>query len=140
MFRSIAGAVLVLSVASLVMADEPKGIAGPWVPTEMHQSGQKLAEAYLKVTKLDLSGGKYRLSVGAKTATGTFKLDPKADPQAIDITIEAGDGKGESYLGRYKLDGDTLTVCHALDGKDRPAKLESTAENGALLVVYKRAK
>lgn len=140
MLRSTAIASLLLFVPTIASAQEPKGVEGNWVPTEMYQSGQRLADAYLTVTKLALDGGKYRLTVGAKKATGTYKLDAKTDPKAIDIKIEEGDGKGEAYLGLYKLDGDTLTICHTLNGKARPAKLESTAENGAILVVYKRAK
>lgn len=101
----------------------------------MYQSGRKLSDDYLKVTKLVLDGGKYRLHVGMKKAIGSYKLGAKAETGAIDIKIEEGDGKGEAYLGMYKLGGDTLTICHALNGKNRPEELESTEENEAMLVV-----
>ncbi len=38
------------------------------------------------------------------------------------------------------MDGDTLTICHALDGENRPTKLVPTAENQTMLIVYKRVK
>ena len=106
----------------------------------MCQSGVKLADDYLKNTKLILEGEKYHLTVGVKWADGTFKLDEKADPKTIDIKIEKGDGKGETYLGVYEIDGDTLTICHALGGEKRPTELVSTPDNKALRIVYKRVK
>jgi uncharacterized protein (TIGR03067 family) len=140
MFRNVIVTALVFSTSTLAADEEPKGIAGVWRPTEMHQSGVKLADVYLKITTLEFEGKKYHLTVGVKWADGTFKLDEKADPKTIDIKIEKGDGKGETYLGVYEIDGDTLTICHALDGENRPTKLQSTVENKAMLIVYKRVK
>jgi uncharacterized protein (TIGR03067 family) len=140
MFKNVIVLAMVLSASALAADEEPKGIVGIWRPTEMHQSGVKLADVYLKITKLEFEGKKYHLTVGVKWADGTFKLDEKADPKTIDIKIEKGDGKGETYLGVYEIDSDTLTICHALDGENRPTKLLSTAENKSMLTVYKRSK
>jgi hypothetical protein len=43
-------------------------------------------------------------------------------------------------LGRYRVDGDVLTLCLAPDGRDRPPGLAAPAGSKALLVTLKRAK
>lgn len=68
------------------------------------------------------------------------KFDGTAKPATLDFTIS----KGSSLLvlGIFKVDGDTLTICKAYPGKDRPAKFEGTtgAEDYHYLMVFKRVK
>jgi uncharacterized protein (TIGR03067 family) len=47
-------------------------------------------------------------------------------------------GKASVFPGRYALDGDTLTVCYANGGGDRPSDL--TGGKGITLVRFKRVK
>ena len=71
------------------------------------------------------------------TDTATFILDPSKSPATIDIV-----DRGKSAdLGIYKIEGDVLTICMALaqTRRPRPAAFESTRENGALLIVMKKA-
>jgi RNA polymerase sigma factor (sigma-70 family) len=71
-----------------------------------------------------------------------LKLDARTKPKTLDST----DGKG-TYLGIYKLDGDTLTWCQSEKGlppgaaeTERPTEFSTTPGDGRSLVVYKRQK
>lgn len=75
---------------------------------------------------------------------GTFTLDPKAKPNAIDMKISAGGDKAKDYVGKtslgiYELSGDTLRWAASEPGRDeRPT--EFTEKGKHLYVVFKRAK
>jgi uncharacterized protein (TIGR03067 family) len=70
----------------------------------------------------------------------TIKLDPTAKPKTVDKVITKGPGKGETMLGIYKLEGDQLTICLAVGGKERPTEFAAPANGNAMVVVYKREK
>ena len=74
------------------------------------------------------------------TITGTFKIDATAKPKTIDMTATSGDNAGKTSLGIYDLDGDTLKICWAPPGKDRPTEFKSAEGSGVLLSVQKKAK
>ena len=74
------------------------------------------------------------------TIEGTFKIDPTAKPKAVDITQTSGENKGKTSLGIYEIDGDTLKMCWAPPGKDRPTEFKSAEGSGILLAVQKKVK
>ena len=43
------------------------------------------------------------------------------------MTVVKGQGKGQTVLGIYALEGETLKLCYALPGRERP-KTFTTAE------------
>jgi uncharacterized protein (TIGR03067 family) len=61
-----------------------------------------------------------------------FTHDPKASPPTIDL-----DGE---FLGIYKIEGDSLTICYSFPGKDRPRVFESRPDKGIYLNRYRRVK
>ena len=70
---------------------------------------------------------------------GTYKLGT-AKPNTIDIAFDKGEGKGKTYVGVYSLEGDTLKICLAKPGRERPKEFKSDADSGLLLVTYRRVK
>ena len=69
----------------------------------------------------------------------TFRLDPSANPKAIDITHQGEPRKGKTDLAIYELNGDTLRICYGpLDGK-RPTEFTARANSDHLIVVYRRS-
>jgi uncharacterized protein (TIGR03067 family) len=66
-----------------------------------------------------------------------IKLDPSKKPKTIDF-IYLG---GETTLGLYEVDGDSLKICipQSPDGP-RPDKLESKKETKTQVVILRRAK
>ena len=51
---------------------------------------------------------------------------------------EWGSEKGETYLGIYKIEGDTLKWCVAVPGSERPSEFATSGSD--FLLVLKRQK
>lgn len=73
---------------------------------------------------------------------GTFQVDPRAKPAALDFQHADGDLKGKAWKGIYALDGDVLTICdNAPDlEKSRPAAFEAKTGSGQVFITFERAK
>jgi uncharacterized protein (TIGR03067 family) len=56
------------------------------------------------------------------------------------MEIKDGPFQGGKAVGIITLEGDELKLCYSPNGDKRPAKFESTADNGAHLFILKRAK
>lgn len=69
------------------------------------------------------------------TPEGSFTLDTTKEPRQLDVTWK-GWTQAQRYI--YKLDGDTLTLCHAQDNQPRPAEFKGGG--GAFCFVFKRVK
>lgn len=138
--RTLAVAALVFAAAP-VRADDAKDMTGTWAVEKATIGGKDTTDA-LKVLKLTIeAGGKYSVAHGEEADKGTFTVDPKKSPKAMDIKSEAGGPlKGKTILAIYELKGDELTVCYDLGEKGRPEKFESPAGGNVLLVTYKREK
>jgi uncharacterized protein (TIGR03067 family) len=120
---------------------ELKKLEGTWATVSIEAAGQKVTdEDKIKSRKLTTKGEKYTLKVGDETVQGTIEINPTKKPKTIDAKADSGTNKGKTLLGIYELDGDSLKICLALPGKDRPAAFATAAENGQQLVVYKREK
>jgi uncharacterized protein (TIGR03067 family) len=81
------------------------------------------------------------------TVNGTdYKCKAKVDTEAkphptIDLQIDEGpeEAKGKTSKGIYKLDGEKLTICVSVPGKDRPKEF-AQAEDEAYLFALKKQK
>jgi uncharacterized protein (TIGR03067 family) len=127
------------SVRGDATADDWKKLAGTWRVEAATLNGAD-ATATLKAAVLTIEEGKYKLFLG-NTDAGTLAIDPGKKPKAMTITGTDGPNKGKTIPAIYEIDGDTLKICYTLGGgKDAPTEFQSTAENKALFVTYKRDK
>ena len=62
---------------------------------------------------------------GSIPIKGIFKLDPTAEPKAIDYTDTFGADAGKTFLAIYSLEGDELIFCAADDGHERPTEFKT---------------
>ena len=146
-------ATLVISLlAGAIDADEPdlaRGdldrLQGFWTRVSTEANGNKQVidqpRPFLVVRDDGFSFGVDK--DGKPLAPERVKLDPKAEPCAIDLTPtgdSAGPLKGKTYPGIYRIEGDTLTLCLSVEpGSPRPTKF-ATAGTRWLVDVYERAK
>jgi uncharacterized protein (TIGR03067 family) len=134
-----AAVVLSPSVRGDAAAEDWKKMAGTWKVDSATLNGQDTT-AGLKAVVLTIEEGKYNVDFAGMADAGTVKLDPAKKPKQMTITGTDGPSKGKTMPAIYEVEGDTLKVCYALDGKEPPAEFKSTAENKTLLVTYKRDK
>lgn len=116
-----------------------KALVGKW-KVEKAELGGNDAMALFKGLTLEISkDGKYTVVLGDLKDSGKLVLDPSKIPAEMSITGIEGPNKDKTIKAIYKLDGDTVTICYALTGGDRPAKFEAK-EAQHFLAVYQREK
>ncbi len=144
--------VFALAVGLLVAAetrsdDKAKDLdklKGTWTAKTVEYNGENQLGGVLKELKVTIDGD--TLTVKGedeevkKYGKAKLKLDPTTTPKVIDISITTGDEKGTTFEGIYELDKDVWKICLKPFGKERPAKFESKADSGDVLIVFEREK
>jgi|SRR5579884_386972 len=111
---------------------EVKNLQGPWVEPRAWAKGQQGRGGYYSwVFEEERVGFYHTTTIDGEAAArsghgGTYKLDPTAKPKAIDVVMKGRGGKEQTLLGIYELNGDTLKLCIAWEGGQRPATFESS--------------
>jgi uncharacterized protein (TIGR03067 family) len=141
---------LLVLVLGILAAADPKEDAsrkdlekmqGDWAAVSMVNDGFTVpdddAQAYFRTIKGDhYTVFRYDRAIGK----GTLKLDATKTPRAIDALPDGPAGKAGPVLGIYEFEGETIKVCFARPGKDRPKALVSKEGSGHTLTVWGREK
>ena len=89
-------------------------------------------------------GDKIKANVAGMEYTCKAKIDKDAKPHAtIDLTVVDGpeEAKGKTSKGIYKLEGDKLTICVTVPGKeDRPKDFAQVDDEAYLFELKKEKK
>jgi uncharacterized protein (TIGR03067 family) len=120
-----------------------EALKGTWTVVSAVRDGKELSDEQIKGVTFTFDGtGKAVVKRGDQVLfEGTIKLDPTTKPKLEDATqTSEGENKGKTYLSIYEIDGDTLKICTAELGKDRPAEFSSKPGSGHFLRVFKREK
>jgi uncharacterized protein (TIGR03067 family) len=132
---------LIVAAGALAVAEPPTEdkdrIQGTWALVSTERDGQVTEAGALKASdvKMIFEGDRVLAKMEKMTALlGTFALDPSQSPKAYDRTYP----DGRPRRGIYKLEGDTLTICMAGIGKERPKEFATKRGDGVSLVVYRR--
>jgi uncharacterized protein (TIGR03067 family) len=118
------------------LEEDGKTYAGQQIPT-LSNMGVSFTGQLFQL-KLLSQGGEPPVT-GMKTETnGVFHLDCGVDPRRI--TVLTPGSNANSLLGIYKVEGDTLTLCHYFNPKEvkYPTQFATKPKDGALLLVFKR--
>jgi uncharacterized protein (TIGR03067 family) len=118
---------------------EQKKMEGTWKAVAIEHLGQSWQGGGFTMT---FSGNKYNqaAATGALMEDGTYKVDPSKKLKALDLIILSGKDKGKNQYCLYELTGDTLKLCLAQPGKDRPAEFSTKNGTGFEIFVMKRVK
>ncbi|WP_406693616.1 TIGR03067 domain-containing protein [Singulisphaera sp. Ch08] len=130
---------LLAAIGGEEVESDTKKIQGVWNLVSTESDGQVVASESLKGrdARMVLEDDRVIMKMGEKSAfLGTFKLDPSRTPRWYDRTYSDGTPR----RGIYRLEGDSLTICLAGLGKDRPTAFGTKQGDGLSLLVYQREK
>jgi uncharacterized protein (TIGR03067 family) len=91
--------------------------------------------------KWTFEGEKLKATVNGTDYSCKVKVDTDAKPNAtLDLEIEDGpeEAKGKTSKCIYKLDGEKLTLCVSLPGKDRPKDFAQVEDEAYLFTLKKQ--
>lgn len=120
-------------------ADKPKSaldaLQGKWKMTAAETGGKPLPPEFVRdrETVIVVAGDKWTETVkgGAKPLKAVVKLDAAKTPTPIDLT-EAAPDPGQPpdvLLGVVEVKGDTLRLCIARQGSERPKEFKTADRN-----------
>ena len=142
-----------LLLAFLLPAADPKEDAkkdlekmqGTWKVEKVVVDGkEKSAEERAKIS-VSIEKNVYTIQDGDHTFVAEFTIDPSTKPAEFNVLpkIQAttkDPNAGKTRRGIYELSGDTLTICWAREGGERPKTFESKSETKTVLFELKKQK
>ena len=105
-------------------------LQGIWTVTALEADGQETPATMLANARIVIQRDRFTSTGMGADYEGTVKLSTSTKPRQIDMKFDAGPEKGNTNLGIYKLDGDTLKICLATSGTVRPSRFKSTSGSG----------
>ena len=119
-----------------------KKLQGAWTATKAERDGKAADDVVGHRLSFTVNRFQIRSKDGKLLYEGTFGVDSKTKPAAIDFEHTNGDLKGKAWKGIYVLDGDTLTTCDNAPNLDkgRPTAFEARTGSGHILITFKREK
>jgi uncharacterized protein (TIGR03067 family) len=121
-------------------ADDLKAMEGKWKVESAEAGGKKVEAEALKDLVVTITGERYELTTKDGPDAGSLKLDEAQKPKTMDATDTEGLDAGKVIKAIYELTGDTLRVCYALAGDERPREFATSEGAPWLLLVYQRVK
>src|SRR5262249_26784495 len=101
--------------------------------------GHALDNNTVTVAKRAVDGNEMTVTFGREVySNANYAVDRSKTPIAIDIYNTQGANAGKVQYGIYELNGNTLKMCIAAAGQDRPSDFTSARGDGRTFVVWAR--
>jgi uncharacterized protein (TIGR03067 family) len=140
-------AAAVLGLAAEAQKDDDKKelgkLKGNWTVTSYERDKRQLPAEKAKEIKYSVMDEKLILKDGIGFTNGkehALKLDATKKPMQIDITPADGKNKGKAFQGICQIEGDTLKVCVAAPGKERPKEFATKDGSFTILMTWQKDK
>jgi uncharacterized protein (TIGR03067 family) len=112
---------------------------GEWQAASYVVDGMQLPDDDAQALFRTVKGEQYTVFRFSKPiGKGTFTIDATKKPKTIDS--QPAQPNVKPILGIYELDRDTLKVCNARPGQERPQEFASKPGSGHTLTVWQREK
>ncbi|HJZ91381.1 MAG TPA: TIGR03067 domain-containing protein [Gemmataceae bacterium] len=136
-------ATLAFVVAAPALKDPPKGeppsVIGEWELQEWLDGGKP--RTYSSGASVEfLPDGRRIWREDGTADERSYKLISKTTPYAMDLIRPSGAQEPAVFHAIYKVEGDTLVICVAQQGQERPVKFDTSREANHMVMTYKRMK
>jgi uncharacterized protein (TIGR03067 family) len=116
-------------------------LQGTWVLTSMETEGHEVPVEDFKDWTAVYEGNRLTLKAGQQVRRrGIITVDPSRRPRAINTWDQDGPYEDQTVPGIYALEGDTLKVCFARPGQERPKEFTTKTGRAFLFCVYRKQK
>jgi uncharacterized protein (TIGR03067 family) len=128
----------------LAAAGDPPGsdlekLQGTWLLVAMENDGETVPAEEFKDYKSVYEDNRLTLLAGDRVRRrGIITLEPSRKIKAINTWDQDGPYADQTVPGIYELEGDTLKLCFARPGDERPKEFTTKTGTGFLCCVYKR--
>ena len=121
-------------------ADEMKKLQGVWEVASGEVNGEPMPAEDTAGIILTIANNKYTVVKADFNDHGSFSIDATKNPKQMDVRPETGSGAGRTMLAIYEAGADSLRVCYATEGSERPKAFTTEADSGRVMIAYKRKK
>lgn len=137
----LSAAMAVLAVSGNCLAEEPAtvdpALNGRWFAVSAEGAGVKKTREELTETKAAFvfQDGELTVERFGQTRTGTYSTVQTEEPQQLDLVVTVN-GQEHPLKAIYKIEEDTLILCHPKNKGDRPEEFAKT--DTFLISTYER--
>jgi uncharacterized protein (TIGR03067 family) len=114
-----------LSISSNDVNKDLESLQGTWRLISAEKKGAERSKSELSVFRRVINGNEMIFYKGDKVINrASFKIDPLKTPKEIDVFFN-----GKPRFGIYMLKDNSLTLCFAPSGKDRPTAFKTSTDS-----------
>lgn len=113
-------------------------LRGSWVVVEVEEKGRRIDEGKGRELVFLDNGFNLNDPEGKPLAVGTCKIELMPQVKAIDLSYKEGLHANQTSKSIYKLEDDTLRICLAPPGVERPKEFVTKAGSDIAVLVLKR--
>jgi len=130
---------LVVTVGARPDDKAAEKLVGTWKVTSAEKDGKAETSADVKGKEVRITKDTITCSKDGKTDMAcTYTVDTSSKPWRITMKCTEGEHKGRKLEGIARLEGDTLTLCHARPDGDAPRDFKT--KTGQCCITLERAK